>query len=79
MNSRPLLTYGEIESAYEHGKVAVWALVETQLKYIQSLETKIQELEDRLSKNSQNSSKPPSSDGLNKPCSQKPTLTKREA
>lgn len=64
MNSKPLLTCGEIETAYEHGKVAVWALVETQVKYIQSLETKIQELEDRLSQNSQNSSKPPSSDGM---------------
>lgn len=36
-------------------------------KHLQQLTTRIKELEDRLSKNSSNSSKPPSSDGLNKP------------
>ena len=34
---------------------------------VTELEVKVKELEDRLNKNSQNSSKPPSSDGYNKP------------
>ncbi len=35
--------------------------------YIERLESRVKELEERLSKNSGNSSKPPSSDGFNKP------------
>ena len=40
--------------------IGLWAMV-------QKLEARVEELEGRLSKNSQNSNKPPSSDGLNKP------------
>lgn len=41
-------------------------IVETQAKQIQKLEKRVQELERQLGQNSQNSSKPPSSDGLRK-------------
>ena len=42
-------------------------LIIAQAKLIQRLEQKIKQLEERVSKNSSNSSKPPSSDGFNKP------------
>jgi transposase len=42
-------------------------IIETQAALIKQLEARIQELEQRLNKNSSNSSKPPSSDGLSKP------------
>jgi transposase len=68
----------EIEAAYEEGKAAVVALVmglaaewlivfQKQQETIAKLEERVQALEDQLVKNSQNSSKPPSSDGLKKP------------
>ena len=41
--------------------------IREQAKPIAALQAKAQELEGRLSLNSKNSSKPPSSDGLNKP------------
>ncbi len=42
-------------------------LFERQTALIRALEARVQALEDQIAKNSQNSSKPPSSDGLNKP------------
>lgn len=62
-----LPTREEIHAAYEQGEEAVWAVFEVQSKIIQDLETRLQTLEDTMAKNSQNSNKPPSSDGLNKP------------
>jgi len=60
METRHLLTDEEIGEAYDQGKEAVIAL-------IHRLVERFQALEDRVAKNSQNSGKPPSSDGLNKP------------
>ena len=68
----------EIDAAYEEGKAAVVALImelaaewvsafQKQQETIAKLEERVQTLEDQLAKNSQNSSKPPSSDGLKKP------------
>jgi transposase len=57
----------DIHAAYEAGEATVCALFEAQAKLIRALEGRIQALEDQLSKNSHNSSKPPSMDGLNKP------------
>ena len=46
---------------------ALWNIVQTQAAQITKLEARVKELEDKLSKNSSNSSQPPSSDGFNKP------------
>jgi transposase len=67
MKPMPLATPDEIDAAYEQGKAAVQALFEQQAALIRALEARIQALEDQIGKNSRNSSKPPSSDGLKKP------------
>jgi transposase len=54
----------EISAAYDQGKEAVVALFH---RTVGQLAARVQALEDRVSKNSRNSSKPPSSDGLAKP------------
>jgi len=67
MNSVRLPTPEEIHTAYLSGEEAVIALVDELLGVIQDLATRVQALEDQLAKNSRNSGKPPSSDGLHKP------------
>ena len=61
----------DILAVYEQGPEAVVALIQgiidTYEKRIQSHEKRIQELEFRTKKNSKNSHKPPSTDGLRKP------------
>lgn len=54
----------EIGAAYDESKEAVIALFH---RTIGQLAARVQALEDRVSKNSRNSGKPPSSDGLSKP------------
>ena len=54
----------EIRKVYEQGPEAVIALFHDVFGQI---DTRLQKLEDRVVKNSKNSGKPPSSDGLNKP------------
>lgn len=54
----------KIRSAYQQGEEAVIALVH---QTIGELAARVKALEDRVSKNSRNSGKPPSSDGLSKP------------
>jgi transposase len=54
----------EINTAYEEGKETVLKLFQ---ETIMTLAERIQKLEDQLAKNSQNSGKPPSSDGFDKP------------
>jgi len=54
----------EMRAVYAQGEDAVYDFV---VSNIQKLEARIQALEDRLDKDSHNSSKPPSSDGLKKP------------
>lgn len=53
----------EINATYDQGKEAVIALFNTTFR---ELAERMQALEDQLAKNSRNSSKPPSSDGLKK-------------
>lgn len=64
MEALHLPTDEEIGKAYDQGKEAVIALIHDTLR---PLAARIQILEDRVVKNSRNSGKPPSSDGLNKP------------
>jgi len=56
-----------VHTAYVQGAEAVLALVEALTALILNLQTRVTALEDHLGKNSRNSSKPPSSDGLQKP------------
>jgi len=67
MSPLPLPTDDDVRTAYRQGEEAVVALVNELRIAIRQLEARIQALEDQLSKNSRNSSKPPSSDGLKKP------------
>lgn len=69
-----MLTRNEFQVLYDQGPDAVYALFQTLWTRLAALEEqnaqlseRVQELEARLSKNSRNSSKPPSSDGFNKP------------
>ena len=57
----------EIRTAARQGEDAVVAMVGELLQVIALLAQRVQELEDRLGKNSSNSSKPPSSDGMSQP------------
>jgi transposase len=54
----------EIQAIYAQGEEAVYDFV---VSIIEQFEARIQVLEDRLNKDSHNSSKPPSSDGLKRP------------
>jgi transposase len=54
----------EIRAIYQQGEEAVLAVFEKLATTIRTLEAKIQALEDQLAKDSHNSSKPPSGDGL---------------
>src|SRR5438552_17360371 len=67
MKPSELPTADDLHAAYEHGEAAVRAMFEAQAKVIRALEARIQALEDQIAKNSRNSSKPPSSDGMKKP------------
>jgi len=52
----------EFRAVYDSGFEATFALVESLSHNIDALTSRVQQLEDRLAKNSRNSSKPPSSD-----------------
>jgi transposase len=56
----------EIRVIYRQGEDAVVALVGSLTGVVQALSDRVQALEDQIAKNSQNSGKPPSSDGLKK-------------
>jgi len=67
MTSAQPLTPEEIHALYAQGESAVQTVVNELQATIATLTARIQALEDQLAKNSHNSSKPPSSDGLKKP------------
>jgi transposase len=62
-----LPTHEDIHIAYQQGEEAVIALFDALITVILELAGRWQELEDQVAKNSRNSGKPPSSDGLKKP------------
>ncbi len=62
-----LPTEEEIRAAARQGEDEVVALVGEMIQAIVLLAQKVQELEDKLAKDSHNSSKPPSNDGMGKP------------
>ncbi len=57
----------DVRRAYQQGEETVVELVRKLTDNFRLLAARMQALEDRLAKNSSNSSKPPSSDGYNKP------------
>lgn len=61
------LSEDEIRQIYRQGEDAVVELVMAMNKQLILLAARVQALEDQLAKNSRNSNKPPSSDGLSKP------------
>lgn len=78
MNTLKLPSRDEIHAAYLQGEEGVVALISKlasdfvailgqQQETIEQLQVRLQALEDQKAKNSRNSSKPPSSDGLQKP------------
>ena len=67
MESLRLPTEEEIRAAIGQGEDAVISLVSSLLQVIALQAARIQALEEQLAKNSSNSGKPPSSDGLKKP------------
>jgi transposase len=66
MKPIPLPTEEEIRAAVCQGEETTVALVSSLLEVISLLAARVQSLEDQLAKNSSNSGKPPSSDGLKK-------------
>jgi transposase len=67
MTPSHLPTHEEVHAVYQQGEEAVIALFDGLHAVIRALEARVQVLEDQHAKNSNNSSKPPSSDGLQKP------------
>src|SRR6266853_5397850 len=67
MTPQGLPTPEEVHAAYEQGEEAVLALVGALTAIILDLQARVNAIEAQLGKNSRNSSKPPSSDGLQKP------------
>ncbi|MBI3740085.1 MAG: IS66 family transposase [Chloroflexi bacterium] len=67
MTSTPLPTPEQICAIYYEGEEATVNLITQLVQLITQLESRVQDLEDQLGKNSRNSGKPPSSDGLAKP------------
>lgn len=61
-----MLTREEFQVVYDQGPDAVYALFVSMHATIEALTARVKQLEDRLGKDSHNSSKPPSSDGLAK-------------
>jgi len=67
MSPAELPSREQIETLIRHDAEGALAIYDTLIAVIRALEARVQALEDQLAKNSSNSSKPPSSDGLQKP------------
>src|SRR5579859_4828815 len=62
-----MLTREEIQALYDQGPDGVLEAITALQDAVGLLTLRVKQLEDRLGKDSHNSSKPPSSDGYNKP------------
>src|SRR5438128_11359561 len=78
-------TTEEIEAIYDSGRAATVALVQQLVEQLSialqanaELAQRITELEQRLGRNSRNSSQPPSSDGFNRPARPSPVRSLRQ-
>ena len=67
MIPQDLPTRDDVHAAYLQGEEAMLALVGKLTALILNLQARVEALEDQRGKNSRNSSKPPSSDGLQRP------------
>jgi len=67
-----MLTREQFQELADQGPDAVFALVSTLQEQVETLSARVKELENRLGKNSKNSSKPPSTDGFRKPVTLRP-------
>src|SRR5947208_8366140 len=67
MTPQGLPTPEDVHAAYVQGEEAVLAMVGMLTALILNLQARVNALEDHVGKNSRNSRKPPSSDGLQKP------------
>lgn len=72
-----MLSREEFQLLYDQGPDAVYALLCAMQAQIDALNARVLELEARLSKDSHNSSRPPSSDGLKKPAPKPRSLRKQ--
>lgn len=62
-----ILSEAEIRAVFRQGEDAIVNLIQSMNQSLLHVTARMQALEDQLAKNSHNSSKPPSSDGLSKP------------
>src|SRR4029453_15760775 len=67
MTLQGLPTPEDVHAAYVQGEEVVLTLVGALTAILLDLQARVNAIEDQLGKNSRNSSKPPSSDGLQKP------------
>src|SRR5579863_6620735 len=67
-----MLTREQFQELSDQGPDAVFLLVSALQEQVETLSARVKELENRLGKNSKNSSKPPSTDGFRKPVSLRP-------
>jgi transposase len=67
-----MLTREQFQELSNQGPDAVFVLVSALQDQVETLSARVKELENRLGKNSKNSSKPPSTDGFRKPVSLRP-------
>src|SRR5215467_391100 len=67
MIPQDLPTRDDVHAAYVQGEEAMLTLVGKLTALVLNLQARVEALEDQRGKNSRNSSKPPSSDGLQKP------------
>lgn len=67
MTPADLPTREKMQDLFQHDREAALAIYDGLIDLVHTLEARVRSLEDQVAKNSQNSNKPPSSDGWRKP------------